>query len=98
MSDPSSNQPVWHALDPEATLDVLDSRDEGLDTAEAARRQQRHGPNLLPQTTGRPAWQRFLLQFHNLLIYVLLGSLLVTLLLQDWVDSAVIAGVVVINA
>ncbi|ACO73478.1 Cation transport ATPase [Laribacter hongkongensis HLHK9] len=98
MSNPPSSQPVWHALDPEATLNALDSRDEGLDAAEAGRRQQRHGPNLLPQAAGRPAWQRFLLQFHNLLIYVLLGSLLVTLLLQDWVDSAVIAGVVVINA
>ena len=78
MSNPPSSQPVWHALDPEATLNALDSRDEGLDAAEAGRRQQRHGPNLLPQAAGRPAWQRFLLQFHNLLIYVLLAAALLT--------------------
>jgi magnesium-transporting ATPase (P-type) len=41
---------------------------------------------------------RFLLQFHNVLIYVLLASAGVTALLAHWVDTSVIVGVVVINA
>ncbi len=44
-----------------------------------------------------PLW-RFLLQFHNLLIYVLLAACLMTLALGAWLDSAVIFGVVLINA
>jgi magnesium-transporting ATPase (P-type) len=39
-----------------------------------------------------------LLQFHNLLIYVLLAAAGVTALLAHWVDTSVIVGVVVINA
>ena len=39
-----------------------------------------------------------MLQFHNVLIYVLLGSAAVTAALQHWVDTGVILGVVIINA
>jgi hypothetical protein len=38
------------------------------------------------------------LQFHNILIYVLLGAAVVTALLDHWTDTAVILAVVVVNA
>ena len=41
---------------------------------------------------------RFLLQFHNVLVYVLLAAAAATGILGMWVDTAVIIGVVVINA
>ncbi len=41
---------------------------------------------------------RLLLQFHNVLIYVLLGAAVVTATLGHAVDTAVILGVVLINA
>ncbi len=41
---------------------------------------------------------RFLAQFHNLLIYVLIAAGIVTSLLNHWIDSGVIFGVVIINA
>jgi len=41
---------------------------------------------------------RFALQFHNVLIYVLLAAAVVTALMQHWIDTAVIVAVVVINA
>ncbi len=41
---------------------------------------------------------RFLAQFHNVLIYVLLGAAAVTAGLQHWVDTAVILAVVLANA
>ncbi len=41
---------------------------------------------------------RFLLQFHNVLIYVLLGSAVITALLGHAADTAVILAVVVANA
>ncbi len=44
------------------------------------------------------AWMRLLLQFHNPLIYVLLATAGATGLLQHWVDTGVILGVVIINA
>ena len=41
---------------------------------------------------------RFLLQFHNILIYVLLGSAVITMLLDHMVDTLVILAVVIANA
>ena len=41
---------------------------------------------------------RFLLQFHNILIYVLLGSAVITAVLDHWIDTGVILAVVVANA
>ena len=41
---------------------------------------------------------RFLLEFHQPLVYILLAAALITALLQEWVDSGVILGVVLVNA
>src|SRR5690606_29663637 len=51
-----------------------------------------------PPPARRSALVRFLMQFHNVLIYVLLAAGVITALLGHWVDSGVIFGVVVINA
>ena len=71
---------------------------QGLSHDEAARRLARHGPNRLTPPKRRGPLLRFLLQFHNVLIYVLLAASVVTALLAHWVDTGVIVGVVVINA
>lgn len=65
---------------------------------EVAARLASHGRNSLPERPGKPAWLRFLLQFHQPLIYLLLAASLITALLEEWVDSSVILGVVLINA
>jgi magnesium-transporting ATPase (P-type) len=56
------------------------------------------GPNRLSERRGRGPLARFLLQFHNVLIYILLVAAAVTAALGHWADSGVIVGVVVINA
>jgi magnesium-transporting ATPase (P-type) len=90
--------PAWHAIPAEDALRAVKSERSGLDADDVARRRAHVGPNTLPPPAGRSAWLRFLLQFHNALIYVLIGSGVITLLLQHWVDSGVIFGVVIINA
>ena len=57
-----------------------------------------HGPNRLPEARARGPLMRFLAQFHNVLIYVLLGAAVVTAGLQHWVDTGVILAVVLANA
>lgn len=98
MNAPRTDAPGWHALAAEAALAAVEGRSEGLTTGEARARLERFGPNLLRPPETQSAVKRFLLQFHNVLIYVLIGAGLVTAALGDWVDAAVIAGVVVINA
>jgi len=90
--------PPWHALDAASAAARLGSPDEGLSGAEAAARLERFGPNRLTPPKRRPAWMRFLAQFHNLLIYVLLASGMVALLMRHWTDAGVIFGVVLVNA
>ncbi|GAB2864424.1 cation-transporting P-type ATPase [Actinocorallia aurea] len=70
----------------------------GLDSRGAADRLAEEGPNLLTAARGKSALRRFVEQFHNALIYVLLASALVTALLGEVVDTLVICAVVLANA
>lgn len=90
--------PAWHATDADAVLIELGASAQGLTAQEAAARLAAFGPNRLPRAAQRSALRRLLLQFHNLLIYVLLGSALLSLALNHAVDAAVILGVVIVNA
>jgi magnesium-transporting ATPase (P-type) len=88
----------WHARAAEEAAAKLASPPDGLTDDEAAARRARFGPNRLTPPKSRPGWLRFLKQFDDILIYVLLASCAMALLLGHWTDAGVIAGVVVINA
>ena len=88
----------WHALPVEQVQEALGAGPDGLSTAAARERLARYGPNRLRPPRRRGPLARFLVQFHNVLIYVLLGAAVMTAALAHWVDTAVILGVVVINA
>lgn len=87
-----------HSHSGEQVLQALQSHEKGLDDATIQDRLRQYGSNSLPEAIPTPAWKRFLLQFHNVLIYVLLASALVSIALGHYVDSGVIFGVVIINA
>ncbi len=86
----------------QSAADVLKAQQvalgQGLSPAEAAARRERYGPNRLPDVQQRGPVKRFLLQFHNLLIYVLLGAAVLAAAIGNVVDAAVIVAVVVLNA
>ena len=88
----------WHALPLEQAFHRLGARTDGLTEPEVARRLQQYGPNRLRPPKTRGPLARFLQQFHNVLIYVLIAAGVVTALLGHWVDTAVIFGVIGINA
>lgn len=62
------------------------------------RRQKESGPNRVTARRGIPPWLKFLKQFNQPLVYILLVAVGVTAFLGEWVDSSVIFGVVLINA
>jgi magnesium-transporting ATPase (P-type) len=88
----------WHSLSLDEVTAAVAAGTEGLNRSQAEERLAQFGPNRLPPPPRRGPLVRFLAQFNNVLIYVLIGSGVTTLLLRHWVDSAVIFGVVVINA
>jgi magnesium-transporting ATPase (P-type) len=88
----------WHALDGAEVQRRLEVGVGGLSRSESDERLARYGPNRLLPPKKRPPLLRFITQFHNLLIYVLLGAAVVTVLLGHWLDFGVILGVVIVNA
>lgn len=89
---------VWHTIAVSNILDILQTSLNGLSGKNIASRIETYGPNRLPETKKRSALIRFLLQFHNILIYVLLCSAAITALLNHLVDTTVILLVVFANA
>ncbi|PZN32028.1 MAG: carbonate dehydratase, partial [Proteobacteria bacterium] len=88
----------WHTLSPRDTEERLQTGVGGLSQAEARWRLEQHGPNRLAPPKRRGPMRRLLMQFHNVLLYVMLGAALVTALLEHWIDTGVLLMAVVINA
>lgn len=95
-ADEFLDKPYAHSTDD--VLGALESSRSGLGKEETTARLQRFGPNRLPETTRRNPLLRFLTHFHNVLIYVLMGSAGITAALGHVADTAVILAVVVVNA
>lgn len=90
---------AWHTLPADQVTNLLGVNEHvGLEPTDVQVRLEKNGFNRLPEAARRPAWLRFLLQFHNILIYVLLGSAAITALLQHLWDTVVILAVVIANA
>jgi len=89
----------WHHLPSEEVIDLLGgNKDQGLDLFEVDHRREQFGYNVLTTKKGKGPLLRFLLQFHQPLVYILLAATVITLLLQEWVDAGVIFGVVLVNS
>jgi len=82
----------------DVALAHLDSSPQGLTEAEARHRLERHGPNRLREKPPRPAWMKFLDQFKDLLVIVLIGAAALAGAIGDIKDAVVILIVVVFNA
>ena len=90
---------TWHSLEPDLILkDINSDTNSGLTTLEYEKRVQKYGKNKLTQKKETSLIIEFLLQFHNPLVYILLIATLVTFVLKEYVDSAVIFGVILVNA
>ena len=93
-----NNSSAWHSLSKQAIFDQLSSSEEGLSAANVLERQQRFGLNRLSEVQVASKLKRFFAQFNNILIYVLIGSSVITALLGHFFDTAVILTVVIANA
>lgn len=90
---------AWHSMETDDVRAVLETdAKSGLTREEARKRLDAHGPNVLPEQSRESALRRLLRQFHNVLIYVLIAAAVMTAVLGHWIDTLVIAAVVVINA
>jgi Ca2+-transporting ATPase len=89
----------WHNLPAEELLTTLSAdAEQGLTDHEVQQRLTSYGPNRLTARRGISPIRLFLSQFNQPLVYILLVAAGVTAFLEEWVDSSVIFGVVLVNA
>ena len=65
----------WHYLERSKVATTLETNlESGLEPTEAASRQQQFGPNELTVKAGKPAWLKFIQQFNQPLLIILLSA------------------------
>mgnify|MGYP006271555413 CR=1 FL=1 len=89
----------WYRIPSEQVIDRLNSSAlKGLGTGEAESRLEQVGLNEISREEEISRWAIWTHQFKDPLIYILLVAAFITLILQDYIDSGVIAIVVLFNA
>jgi len=89
----------WHAgTSEDAAAHLSVNPAQGLDHGEVEKRRLEFGPNRLVEETPRSVWFRFLDQFNNLLIIVLIGAAALAASIGNLKDATVIFAVVILNA
>jgi len=92
-------QRSWHHMTAAAAARILQTDfSRGLADSDVSKRLETHGPNTLTARKTQGPFTRFLIQFNQPLVIILLAATLITLFLKEWVESAVIFSVVLINS
>ena len=88
----------WHALDAEKSLNILESNgDAGLTAEEAIKRLDVYGANELKEKEPPTFLERLWGQLRDFVVMILLVSAVVSALLGDYIEAAVIMSIVVLN-
>lgn len=89
----------WHAIEPAAALEVLKSDlNQGLTDTEAKSRLGVYGPNEIEETKKISPWKLLLSQFKETLILILIAAAVISILIGEAIDSAVILAIVLASA
>lgn len=89
----------WHTQKiQELTQQLKTNPEKGLPENEALSRLKQYGPNQLEQKPGKSLLRMFAEQLNNALIYVLFAAVIVTVMLQEYIDAVIIIVVIAVNA
>lgn len=72
--------------------------ENGLTSKEAGNRLKKFGLNEIKEVKKIPVWKKFISQFRDFMVLVLLGATLISGLLGEYVDAITILTIVVFNA
>ena len=88
----------WHNLSSDKSLRALNTQRSGLPETKAKARLLQYGANDLKGKKKTPPILVFLRQFLSPLIYVLLVAVIISVIVNHFIDAAVIMGVLFLNA
>ena len=88
----------FHRFAPDAiAIELKSDLHCGLEDAEASSRRKQFGPNELREAPLQPLWRRFLEQFKDLVVWILIAAAVVAGLLGDVTDTFAILAIVLLN-
>ena len=83
----------------EEVLDTLETdAKQGLRPEQIAERREAYGPNRLAEAKPIPAYTRFLAQFRELVIWILIFAAIIAGAMGEWIDTGAILAIVFLNA
>lgn len=89
----------WHARTAEETIQFwLTNPLDGLSTEEVKARLDKFGRNELTEKKKTPWWRRFIAQFQDFMVLVLLAATLISAFLGEYTDAVTILAIVIMNA
>jgi Ca2+-transporting ATPase len=88
----------WHLLNQQELIEILGSKPDGLQQVDAAEKLITHGSNELIREKKKPLWLKFLKQFQDFMIIVLMAAALISGIMGDVTDTVIILLIVVINS
>lgn len=88
----------YYSKSVEQTFSELDTKQEGLSKTEVLCRLKQYGYNELREAKKISPFMIFLRQFKSLLVYILLGAVIISFFLKEYVDASVILVILLFNA
>jgi Ca2+-transporting ATPase len=92
-----SPSPGYHRPIAVVAAELETDLDRGLGLQESRRRLEERGANELAEAPGEPSWRRFLAQFQETVILLLIGAAVIAALLGEGTDSLAILAIVLLN-
>jgi len=88
----------WHLLNQQEIVEMLGSKPDGLHQVNADEKLQTHGLNELVREKKKPLWLKFMMQFKDFMIVVLMIAAVIAGIMGDVTDTVIILIIVVLNA
>ena len=88
----------WHSLKKEEVVRRLNSNAEGLSESEAKKRLEKYGKNEIKEIYTLNPIKILIKQFQSFIIYILLAAIIVSIVIQHYIDMSVILAIVILNA
>ncbi len=99
MNDTPPTLEAPHAVSGDEVLRALSvDQQQGLSLAEVEQRRATAGWNELTEAPGVPAWRRFLEQFQEVVVLILIVAAILAGVMGEWADMGAILAIVTLNA
>jgi Ca2+-transporting ATPase len=99
QATPERRHDQMHALEHEAVLASLQSdENRGLSTPDATARLETYGLNEIQQVRRTSSWKLFLSQFKETLVLILIAAAIISVVVGEAIDAAVILTIVIASA